>query len=138
MIVNNNHLIMKKNLILIILSILTSSFTLFSQETLETPVKWVFKTEKINDSIAELQFTATIKDKWHLYSQNHTGMEIPMSFVFKTSPNYKKLGKVLEPKPKVFYDTQFNDTTLYFDHKVTFKQKIQVLTNEPFEVKGEL
>jgi len=128
---------MKKS-ILLSLFILVSFFQIFPQNTPETPVKWEFKTEKINDSVAELQFVATIKDKWHLYSQHHTGMEIPLSFEFKTSPHYKKLGKVWEPKAKLFYDPVFEDTTLYFDKKVTFKQKIQVFTNEPFDVKGEL
>ncbi|MCL1849957.1 MAG: thioredoxin family protein [Bacteroidetes bacterium] len=105
---------------------------------MENPVKWEFKTEKINDSVAELQFIAIIKDKWHLYSQNHKGIEIPLSFDFKASPNYKRVGKVWEPKAKVSYDPVFEDTSLYFDKKVTFKQKIQVFTNEPFDLKGEL
>jgi thiol:disulfide interchange protein DsbD len=129
---------MKKSLLLLTLFILASTFQLFSQSGMETPVKWEFKTEKINDSVAELQFIAVIKDQWHLYSQYHTGIEMPIQFDFKTSPNYKKIGKVWEPKPKVFYDPVFMDTSLYFDKTVTFKQKIQVFTNEPFDVKGEL
>jgi thiol:disulfide interchange protein DsbD len=127
---------MKK--LLLFFAFFVSFFQLFSQNELESPVKWEFKTEKINDSVAELQFIATIKDKWHLYSQHHAGMEIPLSFEFKTSPYYKRLGKVWEPKAKVSYDPVFEDTTLYFDKKVTFKQKIQVFTNEPFDIKGEL
>jgi thiol:disulfide interchange protein DsbD len=129
---------MKKKLLIFIIFIFVVILNVFSQGGMENPVKWDFKTEKINDSVAELQFNATIKDKWHLYSQTHTGMEIPMSFTFKTSPNYKKLGKVWEPKPKVYFDPVFQDTSLYFDKRVTFKQKIQILTNEPFELKGEL
>jgi thiol:disulfide interchange protein DsbD len=118
--------------------ILVSTFYVFPQGGMENPVKWEFKTEKINDSVAELQFIAIIKDKWHLYSQSHKGIEIPLSFDFKTSPNYKRIGKVWEPKAKVSYDPVFEDTSLYFDKKVTFKQKIQVFTNEPFDLKGEL
>ncbi|MCL1968298.1 MAG: thioredoxin family protein [Bacteroidetes bacterium] len=118
--------------------ILISTFYVFPQSRMENPVKWEFKTEKINDSVAELQFIAIIKDKWHLYSQNHKGIEIPLSFDFKASPNYKRVGKVWEPKAKVSYDPVFEDTSLYFDKKVTFKQKIQVFTNEPFDLKGEL
>jgi len=129
---------MKKNLFLFALFILVFPFNVFSQNKLETPVKWDFKTEKMNDSVAELQFMATIKDKWHLYSQQHTGMEIPLRFEFKTAPSYKRLGKVWEPKPKMYYDPIFEDTTLYFAQKVTFKQKIQIFTNEPFEIYGEL
>jgi len=129
---------MKKILFLLVPFFFFPFFPAFSQDGIVTPVKWEFKTEKVNDSIAELQFVATIKDKWHLYSQHTTGMEQPLKFDFKTSPNFKRIGKVWEPKPKVFYDKQFNDTSLYFDKRVTFKQKIQVLKNEPFEIKGEL
>jgi len=127
-----------KKLLFLLPFFLFPFFTVFSQGGMETPVKWQFKTEKINDSVAELQFTATIKEKWHLYAQQHKGMEIPLSFEFKTSPYFKRIGKVWEPKPKVFYDQVFGDTSLYFDKRVSFKQKIQVFTNEPFEIKGEL
>ena len=121
-----------------ILFILVSISYAFSQSGMENPVTWNFKTEKINDSVAELQFTAVIKNHWHLYSQNHKGIEIPISFEFSKSPNYKRLGKVWEPTPKVYYDPVFQDTSLYFDKRVTFKQKIQVLTNETFDINGEL
>ena len=128
---------MKKRTYLIFF-ILSLCFTVFSQGGMETPVKWEFKTEIVNDSVAELQFVATIKDKWHLYSQFHTGMEIPLSFEFKTSKNYKRIGKVWEPKAKEHFDPVFEDTSLIFVKKVTFKQKIQVFSNEPFTVQGEL
>jgi len=127
---------MKKTLFFFALFVLF--FQLFSQNGPEAPIKWEFKTEKMNDSVAELQFVATIKENWHLYSQHHAGMEIPLNFEFKASPYYKRLGKVWEPKAKVFYDPVFEDTTLYFDKKVTFKQKIQIFKNEPFDINGEL
>ena len=126
----------EKLLFFALFSLLT--LNVFSQSGFENPVKWEFKTEKINDSVAELQFVATIKDKWHLYSQSHKGMEIPLSFEFKNAPQYKRIGKVWEPKAKLYFDPVFEDTSLYFDKKVTFKQKIQVFTNETFNIKGEL
>jgi thiol:disulfide interchange protein DsbD len=129
---------MKRKLFLLTLFVLLSINYIFPQSGMETPVTWSFKTEKINDSVAELQFIAIIKDKWHLYSQNHKGIEIPLSFNFKSSSNYKRIGNVWEPKAKIYYDPVFEDTSLYFDKKVTFTQKIQVLTNEPFDLKGEL
>ena len=129
---------MKKTQLIFALIILISTCNIFSQNGMENPVKWDFKTEKVNDSIAELQFIATIKDKWHLYSQYHTGMEIPLSFDFTSSQHYKRIGKVWEPKAKVFYDPVFDDTSHYFDKRVTFKQKIQVFADEPFNLKGEL
>ena len=129
---------MKKNLLFFAFFVLTT-FNLFSQTGMETPVKWDFKTEKVNDSVAELQFIAVIKDQWHLYSQYHdNGIELPLQFEFKTSPNYKRIGKVWEPKAKLHYDPILGDTSLIFEKKVTFKQKIQVLNNMPFDIKGEL
>jgi len=129
---------MKKIQLIFTLIILVSISNLFSQSGMETPVKWEFKAERVNDSVAELQFIATIKDQWHLYSQNHTGIEMPLRFEFTTAPHYKRIGKVWEPKAKTHYDPMFEDTSLYFDKKVTFKQKIQVFSTEPFNLKGEL
>ncbi|MDR1113370.1 MAG: thioredoxin family protein [Bacteroidales bacterium] len=105
----------------------------------EDVVKWKFATVKVNDSVAELQFAATIEPKWHLYAQSHNnGMENPIVFTFTESAAYKKIGKVVEPKPVIHYDPDFQDTSHYFVKQVTFKQKIKVLTDQPFEVKGVL
>lgn len=126
---------MKKISIVLTLAILFLS-SIFAQET---PVTWNFKTVKINDSIAELQFQATIKENWHLYSQSHNnGMEMPIEFSFTDAKNYKRIGKVTEPKPIVHYDPMFNDTSKFFVNSVTFKQKVKVLQNEPFAIKGRI
>lgn len=105
----------------------------------ENPVSWNFKTVKVNDSIAELQFQASIKENWHLYAQSHNnGMEMPLEFTFTDSKSYKRIGKVNEPKPIVHHDPVFDDTSRYFVKSVTFKQKIQVRQNEDFVIKGKL
>ena len=120
--------------ILFMLVVLLSS--LWAQET---PVTWNFKTVKVNDSIAELQFQAAIQENWHLYSQSHNnGMEMPIEFSFTADKSYKRIGKVTEPKPIVHYDPMFNDTSKYFVKSVTFKQKVKVLQNEPFAIKGRI
>jgi len=103
----------------------------------EDVVKWKFTQEKLNDSVAELQFSATIEPKWHLYAQSHNnGMENPIVFTFTDGKEYKRIGKVVEPNPIIYYDPDFQDTSRYFSNQVTFKQKIKVLTNQPFELKG--
>ena len=126
---------MKKTSSLLFLIILLIS-SLFAQET---PVTWNFKTVKVNDSVAELQFQASIQENWHLYSQVHNnGMEMPIEFTFTSAKNYSRIGKVTEPKPIVHYDPMFNDTSKYFVNNVTFKQKVKVLQNEPFTIKGRI
>ncbi|MDX9892633.1 MAG: cytochrome c biogenesis protein CcdA [Bacteroidales bacterium] len=127
---------MKKLSLFILTALLTVlSYSINAQVN---PVSWEFKTVKINDSIAELQFIAKIENKWHMYAQQHQGMEIPLSFEFKNSSDFKLIGKVAEPKPIVSYDPVFGDTSKYYTKSVTLKQRILVKNNKPFELKGEL
>ena len=102
------------------------------------PVKWNFNVVKVNDSVAELQLAATIDKDWHLYAMIHNGFENPITFSFTSSGNYSLMGKMWEPKPTVHYDPSFGDTSKYFSKKVTFKQKIKVLSENPFDIKGNL
>ena len=125
-----------KKLIVVLSAIFLLISNLFAQET---PVTWNFKTVKVNDSVAELQFLAAIQENWHLYSQSHNnGMEMPIEFSFTPANNYSRIGKVTEPKPIVHYDPMFNDTSKFFVNSVTFKQKVKVLQNEPFAIKGRI
>ena len=104
----------------------------------DLPVNWNFNVKKLNDSIAELQFNAKIKEKWHLFALVHKGMEMPLVIEFKPSPQYQLVGKINEPKPIVSYDPVFKDTSKYHEKTAQFKQRIKVKTNTPFELKGEL
>lgn len=131
-----NNLYTMKKLILVLCALMLVIGQVFSQET---PVTWNYKTVKINDSIAELQFIAKIKPNWHLYSQTHNnGMEMPVEFNFTNANNYKRIGKVTEPKPIVHYDPTFGDTSRYFVNNVTFKQRVKILQNEDFSIKGRI
>lgn len=104
----------------------------------ESPVKWDYKTVKVNDSVAELQLHAVIKQDWHLYAQSHNnGVELPIEFTFNPDAKYKRMGKVTEPKPTEENDEIFG-LSKYFTKDVTFKQRVKVLTNEPFTIKGKL
>lgn len=123
-----------KHLVLFCLVMMMSVLTIMAQDS---PIKWTFKTVKINDSVAELQFQANIQSGYHFYSQNTQGIEQPATFTFEASPkNYKKIGKVSEPKPQELTD-EFG-TAKFFHDKVTFKQRVQVLNNKPFTIKGKL
>ena len=128
---------MKKFFLPLLLTALTLfSFSLRAQET---PVTWTFKTVSLNDSTAELQFKATIKPNWHLYSQKHNnGIENPIEFSFNPGKEYKRMGGVAEPKPIEHFDPMFGDTSKYFVNSVTFKQKIKILSPDDFVVKGKL
>jgi thiol:disulfide interchange protein DsbD len=101
------------------------------------PVKWTYTVVQTNPSTAELVFTAKIDKGWHLYSQYmDEGGPIVTSFVFTAGKTYKLDGKTIEPKPKAEYDEMFKMTVKYFANQAVFKQKIKVLSNKDFSIKG--
>ncbi len=122
-----------KHLIVIFAAFLLGNLALNAQVD---PVKWTFKTVKINDSIAELQFRADIQPNWHFYAQSTKGIEQPATFTFTPDAKYKRIGKVTEPTPQELTD-EFG-TAKFYNKQVTFKQRVKVLSNEPFTVKGKV
>ncbi|MDP3358205.1 MAG: cytochrome c biogenesis protein CcdA [Lutibacter sp.] len=101
------------------------------------PVKWSTSTQKISETEYDLIVTATIEAKWHLYSQNvPADGPIPTSFSFKTSPDFKLIGKTTEEKGVTVHDPVFEMQIKYFENKATFKQRIKVLSDKSFKIAG--
>lgn len=104
----------------------------------ENPVKWSYQLKQ-KGAEAELIFTATIEDGWHIYSQfTPDGGPVPTAFDFEKSENYDLVGKTVEPKPHVHFEDAFGIDVHDFDKKAVFKQKIKIKSSKDFEVKGEL
>lgn len=103
-------------------------------------IHWDFTTEKVSEDEIMLVFTAEIEDGWHLYSPyNPPGGALPLVFDYAESSYYEKVDSIIEiPKPKVYYEEVFSKDEYYFDHNATFKQKIKILSEEDFELAGEL
>ena len=114
------------------------TFSAFAQSV--TPVKWAYKTVKVNDSVAELQFTANIEPNWHLYAQKpgQGQIEQPLVFNFTKSPKYERMGKVSEPTPQSDYDDLLDAHSNFYSKQVTFKQRVKVKDDQPFTVQGKL
>jgi thiol:disulfide interchange protein len=114
-----------------------ANISLFAQ--ILEPVKWSFSSKRINDTIAELYFKATIDKGWHVYSQYiPDGGPVPTSFTFTKSSDYKLNGKVKEPKPIEESDPNFDMILKFFANSATFKQSIFIKTNKAFIFKGSL
>ena len=126
-----------KNLLLTVVAIFAMTMV-FAQ--MAEPVKWKFSTEKISDKEFNLVMTATIEDKWHLYSQHFDqGGPMPLEIKYTKSDKYKLVGTTSEsPTPTAEYDDVFMVNVKYFTKKATFKQKIEVLADASFSVKAEL
>lgn len=102
-------------------------------------VSWSFSVEKINDSEAYIVATAKLKTGWHVFSVNHDPAKADFTgyaTVFKFTPNknYKLVGKLVDGKKPITHNDDLG-TSLYFEKTGVFKQKIQILTSEKFDVK---
>ena len=116
---------------------------LFSFSQILDPVKWTFKVEQSTPEEATLLLIAKIDTHWHLYSQDvpqggPNGAPIPTSFSFTKSQNYERIGKVQEQKPILENDPNFDMILKFFADKAVFKQKIKVLSQKDFVIKGLL
>ena len=120
--------------------ILLASFLAFSAfAQLQNPTHWSFKVKELSNDEIELQFHGKIEPGWHLYSQHSDpNGPIPMEVTFDESKSYKRIGSVVEPKPKEEMDDVFKVMVKSFENSVVLRQKIKRLTNEPFSVKGSL
>ena len=126
---------MKRKTFMIFLIVLSAGC--FSQN--ELPVRWSFETVNKGKHEAELTFTATVNDGWHIYSQFiDSGGPIPTSFTLIPDTDYNQVGKVVEPKdPVKAYDKAFEMNIAWFSGKVVFVQKIKY-SKPGIVIKGNL
>ena len=125
-----------KNLILSFLVCL--SFNFFSQIALN-PVTWKAAYVDLPNGEGEISFTATIENKWHIYSQRPTDAgPIPTTFSMTTSSDYKLLGLVQEESAHEEYVKAFEAKVFVFEHQAIFKQKIKRLNKKAFIIKASL
>jgi len=128
----------------------------FNSGVLE-PVKWEYESKLLGDNEAELIFTATIDDTWHLYSQdiddggpektsfffnNLDGIEFLDKNVIIEEEEGFEVGSVIyrvvfnETEPEEVYDPNFKMQLKYFSHEALFTQKIRLLDNDPLKLDG--
>ncbi len=110
-----------------------------AQAQIYDPVSWKFSVEDVKGDEATLVLSATIQNRWHLYSQFiEEGGPIPTSFSFENSPSYSLIGSVSEsPKAISAFDPNFDMQIAWHTNKVDFKQRIK-LKEPKFTVKGML
>ena len=111
---------------------------LSSAQILE-PIKWSFSTKSISDSEAELIFTASVDNNWHLYGTKlPEGGPSPTTFSFYEINGATLVGEVTpERDPKVVFDKQFEMELNWYDSEVSFVQKINIEESD-YTIKGEV
>ena len=88
-----------------LLLLITSTLSTSAQEDPLDKVSWEFSIEQ-NGCEAVIIGTAKIVDHWHVYAANlpDGSFTLPTELVVEESPNYKKSGRVIEPKPEIIHD----------------------------------
>jgi thiol:disulfide interchange protein DsbD len=125
-----------KQVLLFFLSITLISFYSKGYSQIYEPVKWNFSSKMLSGSEAELTFTATVEEKWHLYSQFIDMSPPATTFSFEDINGYELIGNVEESKPEEEFDKNFDMVVKYFSHKAIFTQKIRLLSKEKVTVNG--
>ena len=126
---------MKKTISSILL-IAVISLNITSQ--VANPVKWKFESKQVSENTAELKFTATIDEAYHMYGAYFAdGGPIPTTFHFEESGDFNLENKIIEITPaQKKHDTSFDmDITLH-SKKAVFVQKIKFKTSNPILIKG--
>ncbi|MES2555734.1 MAG: cytochrome c biogenesis protein CcdA [Bacteroidota bacterium] len=104
----------------------------------EDKAKWTFKVEQ-KGCEATIIAEVVIVPGWHINS-----VVLPKGtfgsatkYQFTASKEYKLIGSVLEPKSIVKHDDLADEDVSIHEGKIILKQKIQVLTDKDFTLKGK-
>lgn len=94
-----------------------------------TPVKWSTETKDLGNNEFEVLLHAKMDEGWHMYSQKHPGdgIGVPATLTFEKNDNVEYVGKVAEIGTLLDkYSELFKQQEKYYEHKVTFKQKVKL------------
>jgi thiol:disulfide interchange protein DsbD len=107
-------------------SLLFISIAFLGHTQVKTPVSWTFSSKKIDAKNYELQVTATIDPKWHIYSLEHEGdIGVATSISFNKNPLGELKGKITtSQKAKKLKDPSTGEMVAFYEGKVTFKQQV--------------
>ena len=101
-------------------------FLSFSQ--ILEPVKWKHRVNSISENEYELVFTATIQEKWYLYSQVEVDGPLPTYFDYLNKEgSYELIGDTWEPDSPFEFDEIFEVDVKKFKGTVDFKQRIKLI-----------
>lgn len=123
-----------------LISFLLLSFVVLGlQAQIMDPVKFKTELKNVSDTEAEIVFTATIDNGWHVYSTElGDGGPISATFNVEKKSGVELVGK-LKPEGKEIdtFDKLFEMKVRYFEHSAKFVQKLK-LTGGAYAIEGYL
>lgn len=108
----------------------------------QNPVNWSLETERIDEKVIELTFTATIEKGWYTYSQ-FIGDEGPIPTTIEFESTNQRIDKkstesTSDPSYKFEgFDEMFDMEIIKYKHDFTIKQQL-VFDNPDIEIQGYL
>jgi thioredoxin:protein disulfide reductase len=78
--------------------------------------------------IITLNFEMEMDEGFHIYSTNFD-MPFPTEIIFKDSVAFDRLGKIIEPKPHVKFDKNFEQNVESYEGQMSFIQKMHIREN---------
>ena len=124
----------------IYLFLLLSITQLLSAQNEEEPVQWTTQLNRVSGTVVELEFNASIAEKWHLYSlEEFEEGPLPTEFVFVyDSLQLALAGPTTSGSPKVEFDQIFQIDLPFFDKEAVFNQQFKLLDAAAKEINGEI
>lgn len=111
--------------------VLSFKLTNEKQSKVLAPVTWSSAVKQLNNTDYELSYTASLEDKWHIYSLVNTSPMGPipteLTFLDNNNKDYQLLGDTEESKTITKFEKAFRMDVAYFEDTAIFKQKIRVL-----------
>ncbi len=107
----------------------------------QNEVTWAYSAKKIDDKTYEVHLTATMKNGWHLYSQNQPEDAVAMPTTFSITPNplIKLDGKIKEiGKLEKFKDVKLDLSANQYSNKVDFVQLVKLKSAVKTNLSGSL
>ncbi|NCT94013.1 MAG: hypothetical protein GXC72_06300 [Chitinophagaceae bacterium] len=109
-----------------------------AQAQIKDPVKWTFEAIKKTADTYEVQITADVEGKWHLYSQTTgKGGPKPTLVSFQPNPLLSLVGAVKETgKTQKSYDDIFKTDVVLISGKVRYTQTVKLKTAAKTSIRG--
>lgn len=126
---------MRKTLFMSLMLLLVCTVTCMAQ--MQDPVHFKSELKQISGTEAEIVFTATIDDGWHVYSTDlPEGGPISATFNVDKIEGAELVGKLTPVgKEEDKFDQMFQMQVRFFEHNAQFVQKIKI-TGATFKIEG--
>ena len=103
------------------------------------PVDWQLTKQKVSETDYELLMTATMDPGWYIYGTDLApGGPIPTAITFNEDAGFELIEGLKYPDADVKYDPNFEMDIPMYGGRVTFSQRVRVLSAGPVKVTGEL